>query len=261
MRAADGAGNVAVANSSVWVAGKGEWWFDASNDDRMDVLPEKKRYEPGEKAVFQVRMPFREATALVTVEREGVMDVVRHQLSGKSPVVEVPMRGNHAPNVFVSVLAVRGRVADVQPTALVDLGKPAFKMGVAEINVGWRAHELKVKRQHRSRRCIACATRRKVTRRGHTRADGKPPPKDSEVALVAVDEGLLELAPNESWKLLETMMQRRGIEVDTATASMQVVGKRHYGRKAREAGGGGGRKTSARAVRHAAVLEGAREAG
>ena len=56
-----------------------------------------------------------------------------------------------------------------------------------------------------------------------------------------MDEGLLELAPNESWKLLNTMMQRRGIEVDTATASMQVVGKRHYGRKAREAGGGGGR--------------------
>ena len=39
-------------------------------------------------------------------------------------------------------------------------------------------------------------------------------------------------------------MQRRGIEVDTATASMQVVGKRHYGRKAREAGGGGGRQTA-----------------
>ena len=52
-----------------------EWWFDVSNDDRMDVLPERKRYEPGEKAVFQVRMPFRKATALVTVEREGVMDV------------------------------------------------------------------------------------------------------------------------------------------------------------------------------------------
>ena len=62
--------------------------------------------------------------------------------------------------------------------------------------------------------------------------------------LVAVDEGLLELAPNESWKLLTTMMQRRGMEVDTSTASMQVVGKRHYGRKARDAGGGGGRKTS-----------------
>src|SRR6185503_8678545 len=94
VRGKDDTGNLAVANSSIWIAGKSEWWFEASNDDRMDVLPEKKRYEPGEKAVFQVRMPFREATALVTVEREGVMDVFVQKLSGKSPVVEVPIRAN-----------------------------------------------------------------------------------------------------------------------------------------------------------------------
>jgi len=54
VRATDAGGNVAVSNSSVWVAGGGEWWFDVSNDDRMDVLPERKRYEPGETAVLQV---------------------------------------------------------------------------------------------------------------------------------------------------------------------------------------------------------------
>ena len=121
------------------------WWFDQSNDDRMDVIPERRRYEPGETAQFQVRMPFREATALVTVEREGVMDSFVQPLSGTAPMVKVAIKGGHAPNVFVSVLVVRGRVSDVQPTALVDLGKPAFKMGVAEINVGWKAHELGVK--------------------------------------------------------------------------------------------------------------------
>jgi len=241
--AVDAAGNAAFANSSVWVAGAGEWWFEASNDDRMDVLPEKKRYEPGDKAVFQVRMPFRKATALVTVEREGVMDAFVAELSGTAPVVEVPVRGNYAPNIFVSVLAVRGRVGDVQPTALVDLGKPAFKMGVSEINVGWRAHELDVK-VSTDRAVYRVRDKAKVTVEVKRAADGTPAPKDSEIALVAVDEGLLELAPNESWKLLNTMMQRRGIEVDTATASMQVVGKRHYGRKAREAGGGGGRHTA-----------------
>ena len=243
VRAKDEAGNLAVANSSIWIAGKSEWWFEASNDDRMDVLPEKKRYEPGEKAVFQVRMPFREATALVTVEREGVMDVFVQKLSGKSPVVEVPIRANHAPNMFVSVLAVRGRVADVQPTALVDLGKPAFKMGVTEINVGWRAYELDVK-VATDKPVYRVRDKALVTVEVKRAADGRPAPKDSDVVLVAVDEGLLELAPNATWKLLATMMQRRGMEVDTSTASMQVVGKRHYGRKARDAGGGGGRKTS-----------------
>jgi uncharacterized protein YfaS (alpha-2-macroglobulin family) len=242
-RARDAAGNQAATYSSAWVAGSGEWWFEVSNDDRMDVLPGRKRYEPGDKAVLQVRMPFRKATALVTVEREGVMDAFVQELSGKAPVVELPVRWNHAPNVFVSVLAVRGRVGGVQPTALVDLGKPAFKMGVAQIDVGWRGFELKVK-VSADKPVYRVREKAKVSIEVRRAADGKPAPKGADVALAAVDEGLLELAPNDSWKLLQTMMQRRGIEVDTATGSMQVVGKRHYGRKAREAGGGGGRKTS-----------------
>ena len=66
----------------------------------------------------------------------------------------------------------------------------------------------------------------------------------SEVALAAVDEGLLELLPNDSWKLLDAMMTRRGEEVETSTAQMQVIGKRHFGRKAVAAGGGGGRASA-----------------
>ena len=236
-QAKDDAGNASVTHSDVWIAGSEDWWFTQSNDDRMDLLPEKKRYEPGETAVLQARMPFRAATALVTVEREGVLESFVTELTGKAPVIKLPIKGGHAPNVFVSVLAVRGRVGDVQPTALVDLGKPAFKLGLAEIKVGWREHELKVS-----------VTPEKTTYRVRdqakvsiqvARADGKPLPAGSEIALAAVDEGLLELMPNGSWNLLEQMMAERGLGVETATAQMQVVGRRHYGRKAVAAGGGG----------------------
>src|SRR5262249_45018660 len=41
-------------------------------------------------------------------------------------------------------------------------------------------------------------------------------------------------------KLLDAMMGRRPYQVDTSTAQMQVVGKRHFGLKALPAGGGGG---------------------
>src|SRR6185295_6756762 len=90
-------------------------------------------------------MPFHEATALVTTEREGILDAWVEELSGKEPIVKVPVRGAYAPNVFVSVLAVRGRVAEPPPTAMVDLAKPSFKLGIAEIRVGWQAHELEVR--------------------------------------------------------------------------------------------------------------------
>ncbi|MGQ0578560.1 MAG: alpha-2-macroglobulin family protein [Betaproteobacteria bacterium] len=242
--AKDRDGNLAYAKGSAWVAGKDAWWFDQGNDDRIDVIPERKRYEPGETAQLQVRMPFQRASALVTIEREGVVESFVQPLSGSAPVVKVPIKGNYAPNVFVSVLVVRGRIAEPQPTALVDLGKPAFKMGVAEISVGWRAHELGVnvsagKSAYKVRENARVAVQ--VTQR----AGGKPVPvKSGEVAIAAVDEGLLELLPNDSWKLLDAMMRPRGIEVDTSTASMQVVGKRHYGRKALPQGGGGGRQTA-----------------
>jgi hypothetical protein len=79
--------------------------------------------------------------------------------------------------VYVSVLALRGRLREVPwysfftwgykaprewwtsfwyegreyvaPTALVDLSKPAFRLGVAEIRVGTQAHQLDGEREDR----------------------------------------------------------------------------------------------------------------
>jgi len=237
--ATDSAGREAAAHRDVWVAGPDEWWFAAEDSDRMDVIPEAKRYEPGDKARFQVRMPFRKATALITVEREGVGETFVKELSGKEPVIELPVKGSWSPNVYISVLAVRGRVNDAQPTATVDLGRPAFRLGIAEIQVGWKTHELKVNvaADHPVYRVREKAQAKIAV----TTADGQPLPPGSEVAVAAVDEGLLELMPNESWNLLSDMMGRRSYGVQTSTAQMNVIGKRHFGLKALPQGGGGGK--------------------
>lgn len=238
----DDTGNVSAANQDLWIAGKGEWWFDVADSDRIDLLPEKKSYDPGENARFQVRMPFRSATVLVTVEREGVIDAYVKKVSGKEPVISVPVKGNYAPNVFVSALCVRGRVAGTKPTPLFDPGKPTYRLGIGEIRVGVKAHELKVKvsADHEAYKVRGKARIRIRVRK----ADGGALPKGAEVAVAAVDEGLLELMPNQSWRLLDVMMGRRGCEVETSTAQAQVVGRRHYGLKALPAGGGGGTRST-----------------
>jgi alpha-2-macroglobulin len=250
--ARDPEGNSTAATTSMWVFDGDGWWFGGTSGDRMDVLPEKKEYEAGDTARFQVRMPFREATALVTVEREGVMRSFVTRLRGQDPIIEVPIERADAPNVFVSVLAVRGRVAHAEPaiaksqteelTALVDLTKPAYRLGIAQIRVGWRPHRLDVRVQ--PARGIYQVRDRVEVRIHVGRADGQPLPPGGEVAVAAVDEALLDLSSNESWELLQAMMGQRGLEVWTSTAQMQVVGKRHYGRKAVPAGGGGGRAGS-----------------
>src|SRR5690606_6097934 len=73
-----------------------------------------------------------------------------------------------------------------------------------------------------------------------TKPDGSPA-AHGQVAFADVDEALLELASNDSWSLLDAMRQRRSYGVQTATGQSQVVGRRHYGRKAVPAGGGGGK--------------------
>ncbi|HUA34669.1 MAG TPA: MG2 domain-containing protein [Candidatus Binataceae bacterium] len=233
----DDSGHTSVANTSAYIEGS-RMWFSGQEDDRMDVLAEKPEYQPGDTARFQVRMPFSEATALVTVEREGILAATVLRLSTSKPVVTLPVR-DYAPNVFVSVLAVRGRIAGIQPTAMVDLGKPAFKLGISSIRVGWRDHQLKVNVTPEK---LVYHVRDKAHVKVAVRNfDGSAPPAGSTIAIAAVDEGLLELMPNTSWKLLEAMMDQRPYQVDTSTAEMQVVGRRHYGLKAIPPGGGGGR--------------------
>lgn len=239
VKTTDAAGNSVYAHRDLWVAGSDDAWFPGADSDRMEVLPEREKYEAGETAELQVRLPFRAATALVTVEREGVLDSFVVPLSASSPTVRLPIKPNYAPNVAVSVLAVRGRVGEPAPTALVDLGKPAYKLGVASLRVGERGHALKVD-VSTPQPVYKVRDRVPVTVRV-ARADGGTLPADAEIALAVVDEGLLELAPNPSWKLLDAMMATRPWEVETATAQMQVVGKRHYGRKSLPPGGGGGK--------------------
>ena len=238
----DAAGNKTVSNCGIWVPGEKYGWFDISDNDRIDLLPEKKSYEPGETARLQVRVPFQEATVLTTVEREGILDAYVHPVSGKDPVIEVPIKGNYAPNVFISALCVRGRVKGTEPTAMIDLGKPAFKLGITGLKVGWKAHELKVTVSPEQG---VYTIREKAKARVRVRtADGSPLPAGAEAAVSVVDEGLLELLPNTTWDLLSAMMGPRGYQVHTATAQMQVVGKRHYGLKALPHGGGGGRQVT-----------------
>lgn len=263
-QAKDQAGRVSRAAASIWVWG-GEAWFGGQDDDRMDIIPSKKVWAPGETAEFQVRMPYRNARALVAVEREGVLETKLVELSGDNPVIRLPVQAAWGPNVYVSVLAVRGRIRQVPwssffswgwkqpmnwyqawstqadevpaPTALVDLAKPSFRFGMAEIRVADEQDRLKVQvsadrptYQVRDTAQVEVAVQL---------PDGSPAAHGT-VAFAAVDEALLTLWQNQSWQVLDAMRVLRAYGVSTATAQSEVVGRRHYGRKAVPAGGGGG---------------------
>lgn len=239
-RTRDDAGRVATATALIWLPGNDADWSPQTDDDRMDVIPERKSWEPGETARLRADLPFREASALVSVAREGVLDARVVTLGRGDGGFEIPILPSYSPNVFVHVLAVRGRVGSIQPTATLDLGKPAFRLGIAPIDVGWKPHRLDV-RVLPEREVFH--PREKARVRVEVRsADGTPLAPGASVSLAAIDEGLVRLMPNGSWKLLEAMMSPRPDRVETATSMLHVIGKRHFGKKARPDGGGGGNK-------------------
>ena len=265
-QAKDSSSREALAAASVWVTRQGEVWFGGDNRDRMDVIPEQRSYEPGETAKLQVRSPFRHATALIAIERNGIIETRNIEINDRDPTIEIAVKPEWAPNVYISVLAVRGRVREVPwyslftwgwrspsewwqayrgegqsyqaPTAMVDLSKPAFKYGIAEIQVGAAAHQLKVEvTPDKSSYAIRAMSHVRVK---VSLPNGQPAPGGTEVAIAAVDEALLELSPNDTWDLLNKMIRQRGYGMEMATAQMQIIGKRHFGKKAAPPGGGGG---------------------
>ena len=162
-------------------------WADPDSRG-LKLETDKKEYDAGEVAKILVRNPFKEAEALVTVERAGVLWSHVTPLKGPMPVVEVPVRSEYFPNAFVSVHVVRGRV-QAPPESGADVGGPEFRAGIVPIHVNPDTHRLDVnvhtdKPEYRPGEDVDADVFVSVK-------DGKAPA--SEVTFYAVDEGVLML--------------------------------------------------------------------
>jgi alpha-2-macroglobulin len=268
--AKDSQGKEAYAGKEVWSyqstqnGDADSTWYAQADSDRIDLIPEKRTVAVGEKARFQLFMPFEKATALVSVEREGIVEAFVMELARGNPTIEVPMKAEYAPNVMVSVLAIRPRLEPLTwgsffkwgwrsplqwwksrkqsllpATAMVDLARPSFRIGLTEIKVP-AAQALKVTVTPSSAKVEPLQEMSATIQvQGlKTTSDEKA---SSRIAVAVVDEALLELKGNDSWDLLAGLWRARSYGVQTSTAQMLVIGKRHFGLKAHAPGGGGGR--------------------
>ena len=237
--AEDKQGRLVSNKQSAYFSGWG--WLGSADHDRIDIVADRKSYQPGDTATLQVRMPFQKATALVAIERAGILETQVHELSADDPNIRIEVDSYWYPNVYVSVIAVRGRVteADTNETrdrinGLIDLNKPSFRYGIAELKIDDpdKQFDLQITLDQDSYQLRETAT----AKIKGVLQDGTPASRAS-VALAVVDEALLELAEHNSAHIIDGMRRERGYGVTTATAQSEVVGRRHYGRKAVAAGG------------------------
>ena len=249
----DGEGRKVETAVSLYAWGGGWSWWGSSDDERIDLIADKQRYKVGQKARIMIKSPFREARALVTVERRGILTQRTVELKGSASTIEVPVTEEMLPNAYVSVVLIRGR--EDKPGAddgtAVDPGKPAFKIGYVALDVDRSEKVLSV----------SIEPERKVYRPGETVSaeifvkDSQGNPVRGEMTFMAVDEGVLSLTGYKTPDPVADFYRKASLAVITAESRMAVVARveaedEEDGEKGDEGGGGegGGASTNFRAA-------------
>jgi alpha-2-macroglobulin len=202
----DAEGHDVLTSATFAVAGPGETVWNYRNPYAIDLVTDKENYEPGQTAAILVKTPIA-GEALVTVERDRVLRSFITRLSGNSPSIQVPVAETDAPNVFVSVMLLRG--ANDSPRKI---KTPEYRIGYCELRVARPGDKLTVQVRPLS---AASKPGDKVEIQVDVRdAQGKPA-TDSETVLYAVDEGVLSLTDYKTPDPLAFFNQRRALAVQT----------------------------------------------
>ena len=207
LEATDPHGNRVAASRYVWVIGKGEAFWSGDESARMALVPSKAEYNPGETARMVARGALSGSTALVTLERDGIIEARVVNIDSSGEGIEIPLLARHAPNVFASVAMVRGR------TGKGDRNRPQFKMGVANLQVSPK----------RNRLAVVLSTERETYEPGMpvsgkitvTDAEGKP--VRAELSLSVADEGVLQLIAYKTPDPMKSFYAPWGLGIDSST--------------------------------------------
>ncbi len=236
-RAQDGEGRFTTTTSSFYATGEGYAAWQRYDGAQIDLVPEKKSYRPGETARLLIKSPWEKATLLLTTEREGVRRYRELDLTSTQQTVEVPVTEDDIPNVYVSVVLVKGRSESFSATDASDPGKPSFRVGYAALQVedARKRLSLAVETDKPEYRPSARATIRILVKD----ADAKP--VRAEATLWAVDAGVLDLTAYKTPDILGSIYVNKALGVSNEDSRQRIVSRRVLTPKGADSAGGGGR--------------------
>ncbi len=241
----DKRGNEIITSFIVYVTGYDYVSWEREEHDRIELVADKELYQLGDVAKVLIKSPYRQAKALITVERERIIESQVIDLKSTAQIIEVPISNKQIPNLFVSVVLVQGRTSKILNEKGKDVGKPSFKVGLVNLPVSSKPHQLKVK----------VSADKEEYRPGdevEVKAVTKTQEKrniQTELAIMVVDEGVLSLTGFETPDPLDTFFFERPLSVLTAESIVHLIERQSYGKKGKSPGGDGSEEESAETVR------------
>lgn len=230
----DGSGNEAKADTSVYAWSSTYVNWPHSNSNRMTVLADKPEYKIGETAKLLIQSPYQGegVTALVSIEREGLIRRTVIPVESSAQAIEIPITEDLIPNAYVSVVVVKPRIGETFNEHGLDTGAPAFRIGYVKLKVENKSMGLTVSITPDKRRYVPG----EVVSVTIATEDHQGNPVPAEVSLSAVDMSVLALTGFELPDLLATFYSDRGLGVRTAMNLIYLLERFKPGSK----GGGGG---------------------
>jgi uncharacterized protein YfaS (alpha-2-macroglobulin family) len=221
--------NTAVASTYVWVSGSDYVPWRRLNDNSFELIADADSYQPGDTAEILIASPFQgEAYALVTVERGHIKEYETIRLTDNSTIYRLPITGEMAPNVFVSVMVIKG-VDENNPT-------PDFKVGMTRFTVERDVQELTVE-------IVPDKTEAgpgdEVTYTVRV-SDYNGRPVDAEVSLALADLAALTIAEPNARPILDYFYSERLLSVNTALLLTRLMDPFNQELEDQIKGGGGG---------------------
>lgn len=238
--AVDGQGRPVRSAAFLWVSGSPNEYVSwrRENNDRLELILDKPRYQPGDVARVLAPSPFQgKATALLTVERGRIYTHRLLELTSNSTTIEVPIEPIFAPNVFISIMLVKGQDATDATDASNELAQ--FRLGyspLVPVSTGQQQIKLNI-----TPSATNLGPRDTVSFTVQT-LDYLDEPMQAEVSLALVDKAVLSLADPMAPPLLEAFYRQRGLGVLTAATLALNIDRINLlqARGAKGGGGGGG---------------------
>lgn len=230
-------GRYVESGFSFYVAGDDSAFWQQMDGNLVELVSDKNIYKVGDKAKILIKSPWNGATALITIEREGVIDKWVKRIEGTAGFVEIPIKENYIPNFYVGVVLLKERAKNENYDVTGDeLSKPQAKVGYISLKVVPNEKRLLIelstnKRKYKPSEDVEVQIRVKDVKNKGVR---------SEVVLWAVDEGVLSLTSYQTPDLLSDFYGLRPLDVITVDSRLYVIGQRSYGEKGENKGGGGG---------------------
>lgn len=101
-------GNSIKASSGFYVTSGDYINWGRDNNDRIELIPDKQDYKVGETAKILIKSPYSGVKALLTMEKNDILERKIIDITTNSQTIELPIKEEYLPNFYVSVLIAKG---------------------------------------------------------------------------------------------------------------------------------------------------------